>query len=174
MKKRLSIVLCSVIILCLVFIGFLYLNNDIGIPKSKLQSDLRSSQKIEDSWITTGDISETMAAFISYPDDKSDCTYSLYVNRPGLSFGYFFRGGGSATETKRYIEKITVENYSEEAYISLNQQNIVRVEIDDGNSIQRIEIEAGKPFALVFSANAGIITFYDAQGNSVDCVEKKI
>ena len=38
-----------------------------------------------------GSISDTMAAFISYPQDKTDHTFSVYVNRPGLSFGYFFQ-----------------------------------------------------------------------------------
>lgn len=174
MKKRFSSALCSVAILCIAFFGFLYLQNDIGLPKSKLESDLRSSQKIDALWNTEGTISDTMAAFISYPEDLSDGTFSLYVNRPGLSFGYFFRGGGSIIDTKRYIAEFTVEGFSETAFISMNAQNIVRMEIDDGNAVQTVTIEEGKPFAFVLPANAGIVTFYDADGTPVDSVERKL
>ena len=41
-----------------------------------------------DDWIVDGSVSDTMAVFISYPQDKSDHTFSIYVNRSGLSFGY--------------------------------------------------------------------------------------
>ena len=67
----------------------------IGTSAANLESDIRNLQKIPEDWIVEGDVSDTMAAYISYPQDRSDHTFSVYVNRPGLSFGYFFRGGGS-------------------------------------------------------------------------------
>ena len=85
-----------------------------------------------------------MAAFISYPQDKTDHTFSVYVNRPGLSFGYFFRGGGDIVEVDDYIAEVVVEGNNERAFISMNTQNIVRLEVDDGNGIQVIDIDSGK------------------------------
>ena len=113
------------------FVGFLYINNDIGKTKNSLKEDIRLSQKISDDWNIEGSTSDTMAAFISYPQNKADHTFSVYVNRPGLSFGYFFRGGGDIVEVDDYIAEFVVEGYSERAFISMNTQNVVRIEIDD-------------------------------------------
>ena len=109
-----------------------------------------------------------MAAFISYPKDKKDHTFSVYVNRPGLSFGYFFRGGGDIVQVEDYIAEFVVEGYNERAFISMNTQNVVRVEIDDGNGVRVIDIDSGKPFAIVLPLNAGDICFYDTIGNAVE------
>lgn len=146
MKKKLPIILLGVILACVLVFGFLYANNDIGKTANSLEADIRQSQKISDDWIVDGSISDTMAAFISYPQDKTDHTFSVYENRPGLSFGYFFRGGGDIVEVDDYIAEFVVEGNNERAFISMNTQNIVRLEVDDGNGIQVIDIDSGKPF----------------------------
>ena len=161
MKKKLPIILLGVILACVLVFGFLYANNDIGKTANSLEADIRQSQKILDDWIVDGSISDTMAAFISYPQDKTDHTFSVYVNRPGLSFGYFFRGGGDIVEVDDYIAEFVVEGNNERAFISMNTQNIVRLEVDDGNGIQVIDIDSGKPFAIVLPLNVGNICFYD-------------
>ena len=119
-------------------------------------------------------ISDTMAAFISYPQDKTDHTFSVYVNRPGLSFGYFFRGGGDIVEVDDYIAEFVVEGNNERAFISMNTQNIVRLEVDDGNGIQVIDIDSGKPFAIVLPLNVGNICFYDTNGNVVEYLRQQL
>ena len=121
-----------------------------------------------------GSISDTMAAFISYPQDKTDHTFSVYVNRPGLSFGYFFRGGGDIVEVDDYIAEFVVEGNNERAFISMNTQNIVRLEVDDGNGIQVIDIDSGKPFAIVLPLNVGNICFYDTNGNVVEYLRQQL
>lgn len=166
--KKFPKILLGVIIICLLFIGFLYVNNDIGVKASNLETDIRKSQKIPKDWSIDGSISDTMAAFISYPKDKNDHTFSVYVNRPGLSFRYFFRGGGDITETEDYIAKYTVENFHECAFISMNNQKINRLEIDDGNTVQLIDIDSNKPFAIVLPVNIGNITFYNENGQIID------
>ena len=93
------------------------------------------------------------------------------VNRPGLSFGYFFRGGGDLTGMNVGITEYTVEGYKERAFISMNQQQVERLEIDNGNSVQVIDIDSKKPFAIVLPVNAGSIAFYDVDGNTVEFVE---
>ena len=168
MKKKLPIILLGVILACVLVFGFLYANNDIGKTANSLEADIRQSQKILDDWIVDGSISDTMAAFISYPQDKTDHTFSVYVNRPGLSFGYFFRGGGDIVEVDDYIAEFVVEGNNERAFISMNTQNIVRLEVDDGNGIQVIDIDSGKPFAIVLPLNVGNICFYDTNGNVVE------
>ena len=156
------------------FVGFLYINNDIGKTKNSLKEDIRLSQKISDDWNIEGTPSDTMAAFISYPQNKADHTFSVYVNRPGLSFGYFFRGGGDIVEVDDYIAEFVVEGYSERAFISMNTQNVVRIEIDDGNSIQVIDIDGSKPFAIVLPLNVGNVSFYDLNGNVVEYLRQQL
>lgn len=84
-KAALGLILVSIL-----FVGLLYTHNDIGITAAKIESDIRSSQKIQDDWITDGTVSNTIAAYISYPQDMTNHTFSIYVNRPGLSFGISF------------------------------------------------------------------------------------
>ena len=162
----------GLLLLCAIFVSFLYLNNDIGEHKNLLESDIRSSQRIQDDWIVDGTVSDSVAAFISYPEDKSDHTYSVYVNRPGLSFGYFFRGGGSLTEVDKYVSEYRIQGYSERAFICMNEQKVARLEIDDGNTVQIIDMDSEYPFALVLPINIGIVTFYDVCGNVVEYITR--
>ena len=47
-------------------------------------------------------------------------------------------------------------------------KQVTQLQIDDGNSIQGISIDSNKPFAIVLPINAGTITFYDVNGNTVE------
>ena len=155
-------VLC-VLLAALVFPGILYIGNDIGIRRSALESDMRKSSKISDDWAITGDVSDSMAAFIAYPADGGDSTYSVYINRPGLSFGYFFREGGNLYTAESGIAQYTFEGCPDRAYISMNERKIERIEVDDGNSVRVIEVDPEKPFAVVLPVSAGSVTFFDRE-----------
>ena len=168
MKKMVLKTVIGILLVCSLFVGFLYISSDIGIASGNLETDIRSSQKIKEDWAVDGSVSDTMAAYISYPQDMSDHTFSVYVNRPGLSFGYFFRGGGTLSGIQRGIVEFTVEGYNERAFISMNQQQVQQLEIDDGNTIQVVDIDRNNPFAIVLPINAGNITFYDVNRNTVE------
>ena len=167
MKNYTGKMFLGLFLICALFVGFLYINHDIGIRKTMIESDIRASQKIQEDWLINGVISEDMAAFISFSEDKTDHTYSVYINRPGLSFGYFFRGGGDIVAVDKYISEFTIDGCDERAFISMNAQKVDRLEIDDGNDIQIIDIHSESPFALVLSVNSGSITFYDKDNNVV-------
>ena len=173
MKKILPKILLCVVLVCGIFLFFLYANSDIGITANSLESDIRSSQKISNDWAVDGKVSDSIAAYISYPQDKSDHTFSVYVNRPGVSFGYFFRIGGSISQVEEYIAEFTIEGFNERAFISMNAQNINYLEIDDGIDVRKIEIDSNKPFAIVLPMNTGSICFYDVNGNIVDYHNQK-
>ena len=40
---KLTKMILGVLLACIVFAGFLWLNNDIGVQKSRLEADIRSS-----------------------------------------------------------------------------------------------------------------------------------
>ena len=105
-----------------------------------------------------------MAAFISYPEDKTDHTFSVYVNRPGFSFGYFFRAGGGIFEIEESVLEYSLEDYSERAFISMNKQKAEYLEFYDGTAVRKINIDSGKPFAFVLPDNAGNVRFFNDKG----------
>lgn len=159
-----------ILVLCAAFIVILYFNNCFGVQKSKLETDIRSSQNIQADWTVEGDISNSMAAFISYPTDKTDHKFSVYVNRSGLSFGYFFVGGGSYSQIDAGIASYSVEGYEEKVYVSMNRQKVNSAQITDDNTIKTVEIDSAEPFAIVLP-NADNIVFYDNDGNTVNYQE---
>ena len=110
-KQLLLKIVLRIIVVCVLCFGFLYANNDIGKSADRLESDIRHSQKISDDWSVDGSVSDTMAAFISYSQDRTDHAFSVYVNRSGLSYGYFFRGGGDLVAVDDYIAEFIVEGY---------------------------------------------------------------
>ena len=108
------------VFVAVVIISFLvlYSNNDIGINKVNIEKDARSSQKISDDWQVVKDTTELMSAMVFYNERLSNHIYSIYVNRPGPSFGYFFRDGGSIGEG---IIEFYINGYNERAFISMNR-----------------------------------------------------
>ena len=136
MKKVFPKILLGVALVCALLFFFLYANNDIGITANSLEADIRSSQKIAEDWTIDGSVSNTIAAFISYPQDKTDHTFSVYVNRPGLSFGYFFRGGGNIVAVDNYIAEFVIEGNKPFAIVlPLNTGNIRFYDVN-GNIVE--------------------------------------
>lgn len=56
----------------------------------------------------------------------------------------------------------------------MNEQKVVCIEIDNGNSIDVKEIDPNNPFTIVLPVNAGTITFIDINGNEVTSYEQKL
>ena len=48
MKKIFLKIVIGVVLVCILFVCFLYTNNEIGVTSSKLEADIRSSQKFKD------------------------------------------------------------------------------------------------------------------------------
>ena len=169
--NKIIIPILCISLICVAFFGLFYFYNYIGVQKSRLEADIRSQQMIESDWTVDGTASRMMAAFISYPDDMSDHTFSVYIKRERPSLGYFFRAGGDLTGENLGIAEYTLDGYNERAFISTNKWQVERLEINNGNSIKVIDIDSSKPFAIVLPVNAGAITFYDVDGNTVNFVK---
>ena len=150
----------------LIIINFIV--NDIGVSESNIVADIQVQQYLPDDWITLGEISDEMVAYISYSPDKSDYTDSLYINPSGLSIGYFFRAGGDLMGIGKYIQGFSLKDYSEIAFISMNELDVERVEIKKDNKVEILELDSSNPFAIVLSKSAENITFFDKNNNVVD------
>ena len=55
MKKIFLKIVIGVVLACILFVCFLYTNNEIGVTSSKLEADIRSSQKIKDDWTASSE-----------------------------------------------------------------------------------------------------------------------
>ncbi len=172
MKKKNIILLTTLFLLAACF---LFINSNIGVKREGIEADARKSQKIPEGYLSVGDVSDNIGAYIFYPEDRTGHTFSIYLNRPGFSFGYFFRLGGSTPLESDYIAHFSCLKYpeiNEEIYLSLNKTGAVRMEVDDGNSVKTTEIN-GEPFVFILPANAGSVRFYDADGNIIECIKDR-
>lgn len=158
----------AVILASVVLCSFLHLKIEIGVPKSELKEEIRSTHKINDDWIAEGTSSDMLAAYIFFPEDMSDHIFCVYLNHPGFSFGYFLRAGGNLGGVQGNILEFTIEGYSERVFISMNKQKVEKLKIDDDNSVQTIGIDSNKPFSIILPTNAGDITFLDINGDEID------
>ena len=48
MKNRFLKIVIGIVFVCILFVGYLYANNDIGVISTNLEADIRSSQKIKE------------------------------------------------------------------------------------------------------------------------------
>lgn len=170
MKKIVVQRILFFVVLFAFMIGFLYTFGCFGTPTSRLEADVRASRHLDEEWIVDGSVGDRMAAFICYAPDQSDYTTSVYIKQkyPGLSFGYFpsYNGGLFGLDGKTIME-FTIKQSNEKAYLSMNEQNVVKMEFEAAGGLQEVEIDPDKPFALVLPADAGCATFYDGAGQSI-------
>lgn len=160
---------------------FFLLSGRVGVPRSRLEEDLRTSQNIPDDWTVTSSVSDSAAVFLYYPPAQNRYGWSIYINHPGFSFGYFFRGSLVAAgihdnkeELPAEVEQIPIGDSGEIAYVSLNLTGIVRAEIDNGADTQTITLDESKPFAILVPPDAGFVTFYDKEGNPAEILSRQI
>lgn len=167
--KKLSDIIVAIVLGCLLLAAFIYSTDILGIPKSQLEKDIRSQQKISDDWTVEGTVSDQMAIYLSYPADQSRYDYSFYLNRPGLSFGYFFCIGSSTNKTDNLVGELVINGCTDRAYFSMNLSKVARAEISDGSNVETIALDSDKPFTLILPVNEEkTVTFYDVDGNIVE------
>ena len=93
MKRSLYRVISGLALICALFAVFLYSRHDIGIAAAKLETDIRGSSKIQADWTVDGSVSNTMAAHIAYPQERTDHSFEssrtflwLFLLRRGETF----------------------------------------------------------------------------------------
>lgn len=156
-------------ILSIFFIVFTTLNSqgNIGVLKNNVEKDARKEQKIPKEWITAKDIDKNFGGLLFYSDDLNDFTFSIYQNKSGISFGYFFRLGGSLSGISDGVLKVTT-NGEEDILLSLNKVQISKIEIDNVTNKTEILVENNKPFTVIIPENSDEIKFYDIDGHLIN------
>lgn len=163
MKRILRVI--SIVVVCIVgLVLCLRVNDCFGTTKGHIQEQARESQHIPTDWCVSEQTSNCLSAMIFYNKDLTEHTFSLYINRDGLSFGYFFCQGGIDASIQSGVQKFTIEGSEETAYISMNPQRASLMQIFNGIDITTEEIDPNKPFAVIVEADASV-EFYDVNGN---------
>lgn len=165
MKKAYkNIIIILIVVVCFIFA--LYVNGTVGSLEYNIESDARKWQGIDDNWEVSKSVLYPVGAMLFYDAESNASIYSIYLNRRGFSFGYFFRSGGSRSEINEGICEFYFREYGT-ALISRNTEKIKLIETDDGQNINTISIDSEKPFAVVLPNNCGKVTVYDINNNEV-------
>ncbi|MFT4146537.1 MAG: hypothetical protein QM644_19005 [Mobilitalea sp.] len=143
---------------------FLLTYGNIGVSKGSLEKDARKSHHIDPTWEVAASVNQNLGILLFYDKNTYDYTYSIYLNHPGISYGYFFREGGGLVGLEEGTVQFTSEQGS--AIFSLNQDKISRIEFDN-KKLPPIMIDPSKPFTALVPAYSESITMYDVNESLV-------
>jgi len=164
-QKTKRIVIVGIAICALSAVALLFSAGVIGVSADNIERDARKSQKV-DTWEVSKSVNDKLGAMIFYSDTLDAHIFSIYLNRDGFSFGYFFRTGGSDSIIMDGVHEFAYDTYGS-AIISMNKVGVARIVLDNGADATRIDIDPSKPFAVVIPENCGLVTLFDINENTV-------
>lgn len=150
-----------------IVVVFLILNASgvFGVPVNRLEQDARRSQKIDASWDVSKADNDEIGALLFYNTQADNFIFSIYLNRPGLSYGYFFRSGGAVGDIMDGVVEFSYDNNGT-ALISMNKPQISKIEFGN-EKISTIEVDPLKPFVVTIPKNCGSFAMYDINGEVI-------
>lgn len=142
MKKR-WIGPYGVIIVVAVFMYSLF----FATHKKRIESEARTSQRIDQTWIKTQDDTQRMVAMLfSHHNDNDEHIVSIYVKENDILQTYAFRFGGHCPWISESVGKFEVDN--QVIYLSSNMPSIRKM-IDVEDLSKEIAIDHQKPFVII-------------------------
>ena len=163
MTRKRKMIIIGISICVVLVMAIVVFSGVIGVSANNITDDARKTQKIDSSWEMNGASNDEITALIFFNNTHDDHTFSVYLPRGGLSFGYFFRDGGSSSIIMNGIQMFTYgENGS--AILSMNKDRVARIVYGDGKDITEILVNPARPFAKVVPANSGPISLYSENG----------
>lgn len=163
-SKKWLIALCSVAIL-LIYVTTLG-NGVVGVSQNKLEEDARKSQKINETWVISKDVTNEMAVMLFYDKELDDHTFSVYLNRNGFSYGYFFVNGGSLSSLDSGVQGFTYQDNGM-ALFSMNTKNIAEVKMESNQNVVSIKIDPLKPFTIIIPLSVDEVSLYNSNGEII-------
>lgn len=163
--EKISMLLGVIVMILLAFL-IVWQADILGVSAARLEQDARENQKIDNSWEVAQGMNEDICAMLFYTQERDKCTYSIYVSREGLSFGYFFGKGGTDAYMTENVEAVVLEDKGI-ALLSLNHDEVCKIVVGEDSDETVIPVNPGKPFALVLPLECGEITLYDTRENVV-------
>lgn len=118
---------------------------------------LRQGNNLPDSWQSRLAQSNELITALVYPEDQSTCKFEVYVKRESDRFYSFRHGSGYSSEAFLGIVCFSTPELKDEVFISMNQQGICSVSIDDGTTVTVQEIDPSQPFVYIFPKSYEVI-----------------
>lgn len=138
-----------------------------GVSREHLEEDARQQQRIQADWQVAQAVNEDLCAMLFYDQDGEDYTYSIYLSHDGISYGYFFRQGGSDAYVGESVRGIVYEDKGI-ALLSMNQDHVSKIVVDNPDaSREMIQVDPAKPFVVVLPTGCEEIILYDSDENVV-------
>ena len=141
------------------------------VTRSRIEADARSSQHIPANYQVVQGASDTTATLLFYDDTADSHVVSIYLNHSGLNFGYHFHAGGSLGSIADSVASFSPDGY-DTALVSMNRQQVARIELESDGGVQTIPLDSSKPFAVVIPRGSGQITLYASSGRTVGPIAK--
>lgn len=138
----------------------------LGVSAARLEEDAREHQEIENGWEVAQDINDDMCAMLFYGEKKDDCTYSIYLSRDGISYGYFFQQGGFDPYMAEGVKGVVFEDKGI-VLLSMNEDKVCRIVTDNDITKKEIQVDPTEPFVVLLPIDCGEIVMYDGQDNIV-------
>lgn len=155
-------------ILVIILLAFIIIwnANIIGVAAGSLEKDAREEQNIAGSWKMAQAMNDEMCAMLFYDEKTRDYTYTIYMKKEETSYGYFFSQGGKDPYIGEGVRGMVYDDKGI-ALLSMNEDKVCKIEVDDSGLRETIEIDPTKPFVVVVPINSGEITMYNSLGNIV-------
>ena len=148
-------------------IGFsFFAHGAIGVSKSNIEKDARQSQKINHDWLVTKDVTDEIAALLFYDAELEQHTFSVYLNREGVSYGCFFREGGSLGTIESAIQGFSYIDKGM-ALLSMNKKQVAEVKLYTGKQVETLDIDPLKPFVAIVPQGTDMVSLLDSNGEEV-------
>lgn len=150
---------------CIIVFIFLHLTKNIGISKSNIESNARTTQSIPTNWEVCKDEANTMAATLFYDKNSDNHTFSIYATREHPTLGYFFRAGGSLGVILDEVVEFRIKGHDERIFMSMNKKQVSKLSINNGDTIETIDVDSTEPFTLILPLKDCAVTIYDINDN---------
>lgn len=156
------------LILLLILFIFTVLRSSsvIGVTTKHLEQDARKSHRINNSWEVSQSVNKKIGAMVFYNDLRDSYIFSIYLNHPGFSFGYFFYSGGALGEIDDSIRRYKFDQYGS-VLVSMNRMQVSKIQLDNDIEVTTIDIDSSKPFVQVIPSNSGNMTIVNVYGEEV-------
>ena len=163
--EKIPVLIGMVLIVLLAFL-IIWQAAIFGVSKGRLEQDARERQHVANSWEMAQAVDDNICAMLFYDEDKGEYAYSIYLTRDGLSYGYFYRQGGTDAYMEEGVKGLVFENKGI-ALLSLNEDKVCKIVVDNSVEKKTIQVDSNEPFAIVLPIDCSAITMYDAQENVV-------
>lgn len=164
MKKRLKLIIAVAVSALFIYL-LLFCSGILGVSASKLEQDARSSQHIDKSWSVEKAVSDNIGTMIFYDEVSGESVFSIYLNRNGFSFGYFFYAGGSVGAIVDGVAEFTYADYGS-VLLSMNSNKVEKI-VFGNKDISPILVDPTKPITVILPDNCESFDLYDVNGKSI-------